>query len=484
MKKKIAAAVVLVLIVGIGGFLYFPRGSNVTQDIAATLAILQTDISAQKSGTDFSPALDGELLANGDVVKSSQNGRAVLSFFDGSTLTVDPGSLVKVLTLNRLASGGIQLVVEQSLGRTWASVAKLKTPDSKFELKTPTSTASVRGTAFETIVQQQADGSVTATFKADDGQLVVTAQAGGQTTVNANQQVSVQQNQAAPATASPIPPAPRLVITATAGVGYALTAPTGTTCGSAGNKAEIPGCLVQGNNVTIREPVPGRYTVMLTAASAVQNGQLVVEAFRGDRSESRQVFTRSFGTGELIRTAVGYGAATPLTLAQFEPAEVVTSVCGAQAAGRAFSSGTVNERYDLLRSFAQVNKNAPVALVLTEADVLAAANSGLPKDQSSQPARVRDIAVKIDGAGMHLTAQIDSVISVTATGDVIAGPVDGKLVLRVRNLSAGPLPAPILQQVQIAVEKGLNDFSSTFPFVVRQVALRPGCLGVVGVTPQ
>jgi hypothetical protein len=34
------------------------------------------------------------------------------------------------------------------------------------------------------------------------------------------------------------------------------------------------------------------------------------------------------------------------------------------------------------------------------------------------------------------------------------------------------------------VEKGMNDFAATFPFVVRQVALRPGCLGVMGVTPQ
>jgi hypothetical protein len=484
MKKKIAAAIVLVLIVGIGGFLYFPRGSNVTQDIAATLAILQTDISAQKSGSDFAPALDGELLANGDVVKSSQNGRAVLSFFDGSTLTIDPGSVVKVLTLNRLANGGIQLVVEQSLGRTWASVAKLKTPDSKFELKTPTSTASVRGTAFETIVQQQADGTVAVTFKADDGQLVVTAQAGGQTTVNANEQVSIQQNQPAPPASAPIPPAPRLVITATAGVGYALTAPTGATCGSAGNKAEIPGCLVQGNNVTIREPVPGRYTVMLTSASVVPNGQLIIEAFRGDRSESRQVFTRAFAVGDLVRTAFSYTAANPQALAQFEAAEQVTSVCGAQATGRVFSSGTVDERYQLLRSFAQTNKNAPVALVVTNADVTAAANSSLPKDQSGQPARVHDVVVTIDGAGLHLTAQIDSVISVTATGDVIAGPVDGKLALRVRNLSAGPLPAAVLQHVQTSVEKGMNDFAATFPFVVRQVALRPGCLGVMGVTPQ
>jgi len=482
LKKKIAIGIVLVLLVGIGGYLYFPRGSSVTADIAATLAILQTDISAQRSGSDFSPALDGDLLANGDVVKSSANGRAVLTFFDGSTLSVDPGSVVKVLTLNRLANGGIQLVVEQTLGRTWASVAKLKTPDSKFELKTPTSTASVRGTAFETIVQQQADGSVAVTFKADDGQLVVTATAGGQTTVDANQQVTINQNQPAPASSAPIPPAPRLVISATAGVGYALTAPTGATCGSAGNKQEIPGCLVQGNNVTIREAPAGRYLVMLTAASALPNAQLTIEAFRGTASESKRIFTRTFAIGDLVRTAFAYTAGTPLALGEFEPAEVVTSLCGAQATGRVFSAGTVQQRYDLMRAFATTTKNAPVAIVYTEAELTQAANASLAT--VNLPAAVSDLKVTVDGSGLHLSARVQAVIDVTATGDIIAGPVDGKLALRVRNLSAGPLPPAVLDQLRGAVEKSLAEFATSLPFTVRQVALRPGCLGVMGVTPQ
>ena len=148
--KKLALLVVLLVIVGGAAFLYYPRGASLSSAVAATLAILNTDITAQRGGTgDFATALDGELFASGDVVKSSENGRAVLTFFDGSTLTVETGSMVKVTTLNRLDNGGIQLTIEQTLGRSWASVSKLKTADSKFEIKTPTSTATVRGTAFE-----------------------------------------------------------------------------------------------------------------------------------------------------------------------------------------------------------------------------------------------------------------------------------------------------------------------------------------------
>src|SRR3954470_13826308 len=141
MKRGILI-VLLLLLVGGGVYLYLPRADSLSATVAATLAILNTDITSQRGGAgDFNAALDGDLLSNGDIVKSSTAGRAVLTFFDGSTVTVDTGSQVKVLTLNHLDSGGIQLVLEQTLGRTWASVQKLKTPDSKFEIKTPTSTA-------------------------------------------------------------------------------------------------------------------------------------------------------------------------------------------------------------------------------------------------------------------------------------------------------------------------------------------------------
>ncbi len=369
MKRLIAILVILIVFVGGGLYLYLPRGNGLNATVAATLAILNTDISAQKGSLDFAPALDGDLLATGDVVKSSTAGRAVLTFFDGSTLTVETGSVVKVTALNRLASGGIQVTIEQTLGRTWATVTKLKTPDSKFEIKTPTSTAAVRGTAFETIVAQNADGSTSVTYKADDGELAITANAGGTTAVPAGTQVTVNTNQQAPAAATPIPPGPTLRLTGAAGLGYALIAPSGESCGSAGNKAELPGCLVNGNVVTIREPGAGRYVLWMTTAAALTNATVKVDALRGPTQEATQTFTRTFALGDLVRTAFTYGTATPQTVGAFEPAEQITSVCGAQATGRVFSAGTVEERYNLLKTFSAANKNTAASLVVKETEL-------------------------------------------------------------------------------------------------------------------
>lgn len=471
----------MLLLVGGVVYLYLRPTSNATADNAATVGVLSTAVDAQKGSADFAPALDGDIVTNGDFVRSSKDGRAVLTFFDGSTLSVDSGALVKVLTLNRLPSGGIELLVEQTLGRSWAAVTKLK-PDSKFEIKTPSSIAAVRGTAFETNVTQNADGTTSSTYKVDDGQVLVTANAGGSVTVGAGQQVTINVNQAAPAAAAAQAPTTRFVITASAGLEFAIAAPTGATCGNGRNKQEIFGCFASGNTAAVREPPAGRYAVMVTKTAASPTATLLVEAFRGATRESSRAFTGNPGVGEIMRTGFTYAAATPLTISEFEPSEVVTSVCSALSTGRLFATGTVQDRYAQLRTYAQTNKNQPVAFVVVDADLTAAANEGKPADVPATT--VNDVRATIDSAGVHLSAQATaSILTVNAATDISVGTVDGKLVLRIRSLTASPLPAGLLEPVRAVLERGFDDFSSGFPFVVRQVSLRQGCLSVMGTTP-
>ena len=480
-RRLIAILVVLLIIVGGGAYLYFPRGESLSASVAATLSILNTDITAQKGGAgDFLPALDGDLYKTGDVVQSSVNGRAVLTFFDGSTLTVDPGSIVRVTTLNRLANGGIQLVIEQTLGRSWASVAKLKTPDSKFEVKTPTSTAAVRGTSFETKVERRPDGSIAVTYTADDGQLLVTADAGGQATVTPNTQLEVDQGQQAPQNATPLPPQPTIRVTSSNGIGFALISPTGATCGSTGNKAEIFGCLQSANGVTIRNPDAGRYGLLMTAAATAPNATLVVDALLGTSVVSTRTFTRSFNLGDLVRSAFAYGA-NPQSIGTFDPAELVTSVCGAVGTGRVFSGGTLQERSDALSAFAQANHGTDVALVATEAELNAELARQLAANAGGAP--VTGAHITIDTSGLHFTGEVSTPLgSFTASGDASMGPQNGKIAIHLRSLSAGPVPSAILDQVRGSIEQSASSVSDAVPFAVRQVALRPGCFAVMGTT--
>jgi len=130
--------------------------------------------------------------------------------------------------------------IEVTTGRIWASVEKLK-PGSKFEVKTPSAVATVRGTAFEISVAP--DG--TTTVKTTEGEVLVQSQ-GQQQSVTAGQQ-STTQSGAPPGNPVPQPPAPKLRFnTQTAGLAYVVIDPHGRQCGATGGQLvrQIPGCDV------------------------------------------------------------------------------------------------------------------------------------------------------------------------------------------------------------------------------------------------
>jgi len=473
--------VLLLIVAGVGAFLYFPRGGAATSaQNAATLAILNTAIEGARSGAAFAPALDGEIYATGDLVRANVDGRAVLTFFDGSSLSVDPGSQVKVIALSRVSTDGIQVTIEQSLGRSWQSVQKLKTPDSRYEVRTPSTSAVVRGTAFLTFVQQLTTGGTQTTYQVDEGTLQVSATAGGSVTVPAGTQVTIAEGAQAPASATPIAPSPRLEITGSAGLGFLVVAPTGQACGPAGSKAEIFGCTVANNKVTIREPAAGRWGVFMTAAGALPAGSLNIDGFVGASRSSGQSTARPYAAGDMVRTGITLAAGPQLSA--FEPPTLVTSVCAAAAPGRVFATGAVDGRADSIKTFARDNRATAVSLVFTEAELNQAVNQNVPS--ASQGVTLSDAKITIDGGGIHGTAKAATqFITVNASADVVGGPVGDKFTLKVSRLSADPLPPGLIDAMKGLVDSSTADISGTVPFLVKQVAFRNGCFWVSGVTP-
>jgi FecR-like protein len=117
---------------------------------ATTVTIISGDVQVQHSATgSFVSATDGEVLAAGDTIRTADGARAVLTYFEGSTVSVEPNSELTIETASSLSDGSTVVVMQQNIGRTWHVVTKLITGNSKYEVKTPASTASVRGTAFQ-----------------------------------------------------------------------------------------------------------------------------------------------------------------------------------------------------------------------------------------------------------------------------------------------------------------------------------------------
>ncbi len=474
------AIVLLVVVVAAGAFLFFPRGGGLSIANAATLSVLHGQVDAQKSGGDFSPAFDGDLLTSGDVVRANAAGNAVVTFFEGSTLTVQSGSQVRVASLTKTSDGGIQVSIEQTLGRTWASVQKLGS-SSKFEIKTPTSTAAVRGTAFETVVEI-VNGVTTTTIKTTEGEVVVQAVSGGQTTVGAGQEVQVPQGGQAPANPSPQAPSPRIRFTPSANVGFTIIDPRGLQCSTA--LRQIPGCNFSGAVVSIDGPVGGTYSLALTAAAASPGATLTVDGTRGATTDFSTKLTTNLALGDLVRTTLGITAPATGALATsgFTAAEVVTSVCGAEATGRVFSSGPISERGGALGAYGRQAPKQPAAIVLSAAELTQAATDGVKS--ANLPVPVSGIIVTIDRDGVHLSAQASAgPLTVPATANVIAGARDGKLFMRTRDLDLGPVPGNVKDQLVAALDRSFADFTGSFPLAVDRVAFRSGCMAVIGTTP-
>jgi hypothetical protein len=484
MKKVLA--VLLVLVVAAGVFLYFPRGGVADALSNAVLAVLNHGVFGQHGGQAEAPAIDGEVYATGDLVRADADGRAVLTFFDGSTISVEPNSHVRVVSLAKTASGGIQVEVEQTLGRTWASVSKLTGSDSKFVIKTPSMTAVVRGTAFETIVEKQADGTTTTTVKTGEGEVLVQAEAGGEVTVGAGQQVEVEENEPAPPAAEPQPPTPKLRFTAPAGTGFVVVDPRGLRCGATGTTADrqIPRCDVAGGAVLIGDVVAGTYSIVMTAAQAA-SGNVEAQGLGVSATDFTHRVAVSLNTADLVRMTlpVTLGGGAKLGSSGFTTPELVSTVCGAETPGRVFAGGKIEERSSLLQQFAIANKGQPVAFVVTASEITAAMQEGLAQGQAPVP--VHDLAFTIDRAGLHLSAQVEAgPLTIPARANIIVGSVDGKIVVRLQSLDAGIVPDAVKQQIAQAIEAALADAGAEFPFTVQRVALRDGCLAVIGVTPQ
>src|SRR5467141_3671799 len=473
MKKVLV--VFLLIVAGVAAFLYFPRGGATTSaQNAATLAILNTAIEGARAGAAFVPALDGEVYATGDLVRANVDGRAVLTFFDGSSLSVDPGSQVKVVALNRVSADGIQVTIEQSLGRSWSSVQKLKTPDSRYEVRTPSTTAVVRGTGFLTFVQQLAAGGTQTTYQVDEGTLQVTATAGGTVTVPAGGQITIAEGAPAPTSATPMAPSPRLEINSTVGVPFLVVAPTGQSCGTAGGKAEIFGCVVGTDKVTIRDPAAGHWGIFMTSLSPLRVSVFTAEAFLGTTASAKRAMEAPLVAGQLFRGGITVTPGPPLGLSAYEPATIVTSMCAAMAPGRVFASGAVDGRADSVKAFARDNRATQVSMVFTEAELNDVVNKNAPS--ATQGVTLSDAKITIDLGGIHGTAKAATqFITLNAAADVVGGSVGNKFTLKVSHLAADPLPPGLIDAVRGLVDSTTADISGAVPFLVKQVAFRNGC---------
>jgi hypothetical protein len=94
-------------------------------------------------GREFVPAHVGDILGVGDTIWAGP-GTAEVTYFEGSSIRIGAETqlVIEPLTLAQDDDGSS---FSGAVARTWQVVTKLVTGGSRYELRTPTSSATVRG---------------------------------------------------------------------------------------------------------------------------------------------------------------------------------------------------------------------------------------------------------------------------------------------------------------------------------------------------
>ncbi len=324
-RRLVIAAIIAALVV-------VPAVLFVTQQRAAAaatiLSILDGTASVARGSAGFAAAADGDIVNTGDRVQTAQQSHAMVTFFDGSTLEIEPATTVQIEEAS--GDGAVAIRISQTIGRTWASVQKLTRADSKFEIRTPTLTAAVRGTGF--ITEVLADG--TSSVRTTDGTVQVTAQ--GQTVLVSAGQTTTAAPNAPPTAPAPVPTPPNRLRFGMHSPAYLVVVDSfGRACGvvmpGPNVVRQIPGCLASepGTDpqlVDVPDAPAGTYQIFV--ASVAPGGAFVATASAVDGSGGLSFNYTASGSGQpgakfATSIAVATGPSGALTASGLGPLIII-----------------------------------------------------------------------------------------------------------------------------------------------------------------
>ena len=271
---------------------------------AAVLTVISGDVQTRFGGSGFASATDGAVLYVGSTVRTSGNARAVITLFEGSTVELEPASDITIEEATTQSSSTI-VQLAQSVGRSWHVVTHLTTADSRYEVRTPAATASVRGTAFEVAVEDGLSGSAT-TVTTTEGR-VATADAAGssEVLVAADQTTTVRAN-TAPESPRSAPDAQRVVSVAVMSESSLVVDPLGRANGFKDGKvlAQTPGARVRMQDGTIVVTLPNVPDgVFATTVAASAGAPATVSTTVTDKGEEPVTVSNAVEAGRASTTS-------------------------------------------------------------------------------------------------------------------------------------------------------------------------------------
>jgi hypothetical protein len=158
------------------------------------LSTLSGSVKLQEPDSDvWVSGTDGMILDCGSRIKTASNSHALLTFFDGSTIELEPEANIEIKEIKYRKQQDTRIIVKQLNGITWSHVSSSFKGETHFRIETPSAEVTVLGTLFAVEVDESGSTKVAAI----EGSVTVSAQK-QEIRLTANQQTSVDAG-AAPA---------------------------------------------------------------------------------------------------------------------------------------------------------------------------------------------------------------------------------------------------------------------------------------------
>jgi len=173
--RKMAVLIILVFIVLVFVGTVVLQSVVILQRVAAVRDV-SGDVAVKSRAHDTYEAVAGKArVYAGDTVKTGTDGRVKLEWLDGTRIVIGPNTLMTVLKCHINTSSHAEMsIFKLDAGSIWIRVIKVLSQKSKFEVKTPTATAGVRGTVFSVHVAPDGETKVSVY----EGQVAVDGKAG------------------------------------------------------------------------------------------------------------------------------------------------------------------------------------------------------------------------------------------------------------------------------------------------------------------
>ena len=322
---KFALGIIVSLVVFLLGVYFFlPSFSRpaLSFPLSTTLTVISDDVFVKKGDLgDWQKIAKEASLEEGDWVKTSVGGRAVVTFFGDSSTEIEPDTIVCLEELFSTLKGSSTVKLNQQVGHTWNSVGKLFDPASRFEVATSAAAAVVRGTLIG--IGAGEDGNTTVSVFA--GEAGVRGQ-GQEVTVPAGWQTTVNPGQPPPPPSLIPPPSSQLTVSTGSSAWLQVIDPLGRNTGMIPpgfgvNRIPFSTTTIAGEEqiVSINEPAGGTYYIALYA---YDNGSVWVTANATSQGGFSQQENRE------LEITKGWGYYIPLELDVDEQGSITSLVLG------------------------------------------------------------------------------------------------------------------------------------------------------------